>query len=123
MSNEIMDVESPCLDDLIKVIAKTTQFEMINVTSDGKNISIWRSNTAGVTDGKAIIQVTPSKSIVNKKYISTRLVNEVARLQGNKEFWRNEVYVTAMPNNGYIVMMGLHRRIYLNDYRLQKSSL
>lgn len=120
MSNEIMDVESPCLDDLIKVIAKTTQFEMIDVTSDGKNIFIWRNNTAGVTDGKAIIQVTPSKSIVNKKYASTRLVNEVARLQGNKEFWHNEVYVTAMPNNGYIVVMGLHRRIYLNDYN--KSS-
>lgn len=110
-----MDVESHYLDDLIKAIVKTTQLEMIDITSDGKNISI---NTADVTGGKIVIQVTPLKSTVNKKYTSTRLLNEAARLRGNKEFWHNEVYITATPNNdGYIVGVGLHRRIYLDGYR------
>lgn len=119
-----MDVESPYLDDLIKAIAKTTQLEMIDVISDGENISI---DTA---DGETIIQLTPSKSIANKKHTSTRLLNEAARLKDNKEFWHNEVYVTATLNNdskeestlikshpGDVAGIGLHRRIYLDDYR------
>lgn len=133
MSKEIiMDVESSYLDDLIEVIAKTTSLETIQITSDGAEISVWISDTA---KGR-IIKVTPAMSTINKKYASTKLLKVVARLQGNKEFWHKEAYVTAGPDNdskeepmltkGYaedIMGMGLYRRIYLDDYRssLQKK--
>ena len=132
MSEEIMNVESPYLDDLIEVIAKTTSLETIQITSNGVEISVRTSDTA---KGR-IIKVTPAMSTINEKYASTKLLKAVARLQENKEFWHKETYVLAGPNNDSkeepmltkdyaedIMGMGLYLRIYLDDYRssLQKK--